>query len=251
MTHRTLAVVGATGGAGATRLTLEIGATLARAGRDVAVLDAAYATQGLADYCPGPIDPDITALTLGEGSIEAGLVDAPGDVGAALPGRIALCPARAPFARVARAKAPAAARRLEALVAEAGDRFDAVLVDTPPVAANQAVAAVTCADRVALVTPATGRGADALPRMADRLADVGAPADVEIANRVRGSNPVERADVAVPESDVVEGAVPTCGRAEDGFAPAVAAATEAALATDLDLEFVDGGRIGRLLSRGD
>lgn len=248
MNPRTLALVGAAGGVGTTRLTLEIGATLARGGRDVAVLDTAYATQGLGDHCPGRIDPDITAQATEDDPLT--LFDHPATED--LTGRLALCPARAPFARIARAKTPEAAQRLEGLVGEAADRFDHVLVDTPPVAANQAVAAVTCADRVALVTPATRRGADALPRMADRLVDVGAPADLEIANRVGESNPVDRADVTVPESDANDpGDVPACVTPDEAFAPAVAAVTEAAFETDLDLEFPEGGRLGRFLSRGE
>ncbi|SEO55941.1 hypothetical protein SAMN04487948_103228 [Halogranum amylolyticum] len=47
MPGTTTALVGATGGAGVTRTAVELAATLARDGRDVAVLDAAYATEGL------------------------------------------------------------------------------------------------------------------------------------------------------------------------------------------------------------
>jgi Flp pilus assembly CpaE family ATPase len=42
----TAALVGATGGAGTTRLTLETADLLAREGHAVAVFDAAFATQG-------------------------------------------------------------------------------------------------------------------------------------------------------------------------------------------------------------
>mgnify|MGYP006305158561 CR=1 FL=1 len=41
---QTCALVGAAGGAGTTRLAVEMGATLTRTGRDVAVVDAAYET---------------------------------------------------------------------------------------------------------------------------------------------------------------------------------------------------------------
>jgi len=44
----TLALVGVAGGAGTTRTAVEMAATLARADRSVAVLDAAFGTQGLA-----------------------------------------------------------------------------------------------------------------------------------------------------------------------------------------------------------
>nr|WP_227776770.1 hypothetical protein [Haladaptatus pallidirubidus] len=66
---RTAALVGATGGAGTTRLCIELGAMLAHAGRDVAILDAAFATQGLARHVPGRIGNDLTAL-LTDGKIE-------------------------------------------------------------------------------------------------------------------------------------------------------------------------------------
>ena len=164
------AFVGATGGAGTTRLTVELGALLANDGRDVAVFDAAFATQGLADYLPGRIDPDLTTLLTDERDtpLSAGLVDVPLDVA----GRLACCPAVAPFERLARAKSPAAAQALETRIAAAADVFDHVLVDTPPVAANQSVAAVTATTRTTLVAPATTRGRDAVQRTTDRLVDL-------------------------------------------------------------------------------
>lgn len=182
----TLALVGATGGAGTTRLTVEFGATLARAGRDVALFDAAFATAGLARHLPGRLDPDLTGLlTDADAALSDGLVEYPAEV----PGRLSACPARAPFERLARAKTAEAAERFEALLARAAREFDHVLVDTPPVAANQAVAAVSAADRVGIVVRASERGLDALPAMGDRLHDLGAPADVVVANRASGGEP--------------------------------------------------------------
>jgi Flp pilus assembly CpaE family ATPase len=58
----TTALVGATGGAGTTRLAVEFTALLTREGEAVCVLDAAYATPGLAQYVAGRIGPDVTAL---------------------------------------------------------------------------------------------------------------------------------------------------------------------------------------------
>jgi MinD-like ATPase involved in chromosome partitioning or flagellar assembly len=170
------------------------------------------------------------------------LVDHP----AAVEGRLAVCPARAPFERLARAKTPAAARRFEDLLATARSRFDHVIVDTPPVAANQAVAAATTADRVALVAPATAHGADHLPRQRDRLQDLGAPADVVVANRADGAVGLDGADARVPESEAR--AVPELPAALDpdtDFAPAVAAAVETALGTTLELTFPEGGVFDR------
>lgn len=232
----TLALAGTVGGAGTTRTTVEFGATLARAGRDVALLDAAFATQGLAAHVPGRIDPDLAALCTRPGELADGLVDLAVDV----PGRLAACPACAPFERLARAKTPEAARRFEGLLDAAATRFDHVLVDTPPVAANQAVAAVTSADRVALVVPASERGLDRLPTMRDRLHDLGAPVDAVIATRADGT--VEAADATVPESDVRTVAdLPVCADPDTEFAPAVGAAVERVLDTDLGLDFPEEG----------
>lgn len=231
----TASLVGAVGGAGATRLTVEIGATLARAGREVAVLDAAYATQGLSRYVPGRIDVDVTAVTADDAEFD----DALADVALDAPGRLAVCPARAPFERLARAKTAGAAEAFASLVDAAGRRFDHALVDVPPVATNQAVAAVTATDRVALVAPASQRGADAVQRTRERLADVGAAADVVLANRTADDHPVESAAVAVPEGP--EDA-PACATApDDAFAPAVAAAAEAVVDDSLDLAFPESG----------
>lgn len=228
------AFVGATGGAGTTRLTVETAATLARAGWSVAVLDAAYATQGLADHVQGRIDPDVTALVTEERPLDDGLVELPVET----PGRVVCCPAYAPFERLARAKTPAAAQRFERLAEAAAREYDAVLLDTPPVAANQSVAAVTVADRVAVVTPGTGRGADALARTRDRLADLGVEADASVATRTAEAAAV---DVAVPESATTSpGAVPVCDTGDGAFAAAVAETAEAALDASLELEFDSG-----------
>lgn len=243
----TLALVGATGGAGTTRLTVEFGATLARAGRDVALFDAAFATAGLARHLPGRLDPDLTGLlTDADAALSDGLVEYPAEV----PGRLSACPARAPFERLARAKTAEAAERFEALLARAAREFDHVLVDTPPVAANQAVAAVSAADRVGIVVRASERGLDALPAMGDRLHDLGAPADVVVANRASGDDAVETADVTVPASERrAVGALPICADPDPAFAPAVARAVEACLDVDLDLSFPEGGLLGEYLGR--
>ena len=232
----TTAFVGATGGAGTTRTVVEVAALCAADGRDVAVLDAAFATQGLASYLGGSLAPDLTALVTdaAERPLAAGLVD----LDAGTTGRVACCPAHAAFERLARAKAPAAAERFEARIAEAAGRFDAVLVDVPPVAANQAVAAVSACDRVVLVAPASTRGADALGRVDARLADLGVPVDAAVSTF--GGLP--DADATVPESatrDVAD--APTAVDGEDGFAPAVAAVAEVALDATLSTEYDESG----------
>lgn len=237
-----LAFVGAAGGVGTTRLTVECGATIARTGRDVAIFDAAFETQGLASHVEGRIDPDVTALVTEGGALEAALYDH----GADLPGRLALCPARAPFERLARAKTAGGARQFERQLAAASLSHDVVLVDSPPIGTNQAVAAANAADRVTVVTVDSRRGADALAQTRERLDDVGASIDAVLANRSEGS--LADADATVPESDVTApGDCPACLPPDGTFAPAIADAAAHALGESLDLEFPDSGRIGGLL----
>jgi septum site-determining protein MinD len=243
MPTQTLALVGVAGGAGTTRLAIECGGTLARAGLEVAILDAAFATQGLGEYVPGPVDADVTDLVTGTADLDATLYDLSIDA----PGTLSLCPARAPFEPLARAKTAGAAERFEKHLAAAALSHDVVIVDTPPVAANQAVAAVDAAERVALVAPDTVRGADGLARMSGRIADVGAEVDATVAN-FAGEDPVVRdADAWVPTTDVTDPTdCPSCLSVDETFAPAVAAATEAVLDTSLGLEFEESGRFGNL-----
>ena len=201
MGYDSLALVGAAGGAGVTRLTLECATLLSHDGRDVAVLDAAYATQGLADHTPGRIDPDMTVLCLEDRPLEAGLLDRRLEAA----GRLAVCPARAPFERLARAKTPEAAEAFEDRIAEAERAFDHVLLDVPPVAANQAVAAVSAADAVAVVADAA-RARDALPRARDRLVDVGVDPTATVVTRTDGH---PDADAVVPALEAETPAVET------------------------------------------
>lgn len=231
MTETTLALVGAAGGAGTTRTAVELGAMGARDGRDVVVVDAAYATQGLSEYVSGRIDPDVTALVTDRQGTE--LSAAVHEVGDALPGTLALVPARAPFERLARAQRPGAARALEARIDEAAAAYDHVVVDTPPVASNAAVSAVTAVDRVAAVTSADGHGRDALQRLRGRLDDVGAPHHATLSTR--GSVPP--ADVAIPAMDPAIATSPAAGTDDGEIGEAVADAFETVFETELGVEF--------------
>jgi MinD-like ATPase involved in chromosome partitioning or flagellar assembly len=250
----TVAVVGACGGAGATRLTVETAATLARAGRHVAVVDVATATQGLAGCVPGRIDPDLTAVLLADDpSLDAALVPLDLDV----PGSVAAAPVRAPFERFARAQTAGAARTLSEQLGAVAGRFDHVLVDAPPVATNLAVAATTAADRVAVVAPPGERGADAVQRTRGRLADVGAPAPVVVVNEGAAGGPTGAVadaadhvdgDVTIPASDVcARSRAPAVVDPDETFAPAVAAVTELATGADLDLSFPESGVLADVL----
>ncbi|AUV83488.1 cell division inhibitor [Salinigranum rubrum] len=197
MTYATAAFVGATGGAGTTRTTLEAAVVLAADGADVIVLDAAYATQGLGDYLSGRLDPDLTTLVTDrtDGPLDVGLVEL--DVDA--PGEVACCPVDAPFERLARAKRVEAAQAFERRIEEAVAAADHVLVDVPPLAANQAVAATTACERVCLVSPGGDRGADATNRLRERVADVGATVDTVAV--VEGSDERNAADILVPSTE--------------------------------------------------
>jgi hypothetical protein len=144
---------------------------------------------------------------------------------------------------VVRAKTPDAAREFERLVSEAAERFDHVLLDVPSVAANQSVAAATTADRRVLVTPDTRRGADALPRMAGRLRDVDAPADVELSNR--GGVVVERADASVPAGPSGVPDAPAVS-GDEAFVAGTRDAAEVALGIELGVED-ESGLLGGLL----
>jgi len=235
----TLAFVGVAGGVGTTRTVVETAATLARGGHSVAVLDAAFGTQGLASYADGRLDPDLTAALLDEAGFSAAAVD----VWPELDGGVALHPAHAPFERLARAQTVDAAQRLETCVDHATGQYDYVLLDVPPVADNQAVAAVRAADRRVLVAPASDRGNDHLPRMRGRLVDLGFEADAVVATFADDETALDDPDHELPtgERDVV---VPTAVDPDTEFAPAVATMTEALCDCELEIEFPEAGFFG-------
>ncbi|WP_058993686.1 ParA family protein [Haloarcula sp. CBA1127] len=238
----TLAFVGCTGGAGTTRLTVETAATLARGGRSVAVVDAAFGTQGLATYVDGRLDADVTAVAVGDVSVDDALFE--WDIDA--DGRVALCPAHAPFERLARAKSAESAQTLEQAIEELAGRFDHVLLDVPPIASNQAVAAATTAQRRALIVPASQRGSDLFPRQRGRLRDIGAPASAIVATRVHGDSGESVEDAAHTVPHIEPGAPrPLATDPESDVAPTVAAMTEDLLDIDLGLTFEDDSLFSR------
>lgn len=235
MQPRTAALVGVTGGAGTTRLTVETAAVLARDGASVGVFDAAFATQGLSQHVSGRIDTDATALL---SDPDASLADARHDLAVDAPGDLAAYPAFAPFARLAEAQTAAAAERLETRLDDLATVHDYVLVDTPPVASNPAVAAVTSADRVAAVLPPGDRGVDSLQRARGRLSDVGSEFALAVANRTTEAPP--DADHAIPTH--AETGIPADPAALEGdgtFVASVAALAESLFETDLGLDFED------------
>ncbi|GAA0261656.1 ParA family protein [Halobacterium noricense] len=235
MQPRTAALVGVAGGAGTTRIAVETAAVLARDGASVGVFDTAFATQGLAQYVDGRIDTDATSLLTDP---DADPAAARHDITPDAPGAVAAYPAFAPFARIADAKAPTAAERLESQLAELTDVHDFVLVDTPPVAANQAVAAATSADRVAAVLPPGDRGVDSLQRARGRLADVGTEFDLAVANRVDDAPP--DADHAIPEhAETTIPEMPTALASDGAFTAQVAALAESLFETSVAVDVED------------
>lgn len=242
MTTRIAAMLGATGGAGTTRLSVETGALLAATGRDVAVFDAAFQTQGLASYTEQRIETDVTRVLTSETELEAALYDQSGE----FPGRLAFCPAWAPFERLARAKTAGAADRFEQQLSAAAISHDVVLVDTPPIGGNQAIAAVNAADRIAVVTPDSRRGRDGLAVTRERLADIGLATDAVIANR--STENVIEADAYVPETESTNPQEwPACIPTAEPFTPAIAEVIETTLGIEIEIETPDSGRLSGLL----
>jgi cellulose biosynthesis protein BcsQ len=262
MRTKTLALVGATVGAGTTRTAVELAALGARDGRGVVVLDAAFTTQGLSEYVSGRIGTDLTALLTDEtdASLSAATYPVQTDRGSddtdertPLPGRADLVPARAPFERVGRAKTAEAARKLERRVDEAATAYDAVIVDAAPVGSNEAVAAVTAADRVEAVTPATTHGRDALQRLRGRVADVGGSVDGTVAvartgETGSGSDGEMSADTRLPAVESAVESAPVAATATGAYAEKLAEAYERAFDASLGIEFEDPGLVDRIRS---
>ena len=276
MQATTLALVGATGGAGTTRTAVELAAMGARDGDDVAVVDAAFTTQGLSEYVAGRIDPDLTALLTDDpdaalsaaayplagaggdaewsGSGTAGSRgDGSEDDAPDLSGRVDAIPARSPFERVARAKTAEAARKLERRIDEAATTYDAVVVDAAPVGSNEAVAAATTADRAVAVRPATAHGRDATQRLSGRIADISGSLDATLAVERPGSGSGggegDRDDntgvVRVPATEPAVAAAPVAATGDDAYARAIAAAYETAFDASLGVEFPEPGLVER------
>lgn len=243
-TETVYAVVGGVGGAGATRLSVEFAGALAQRGMDVAVIDAAFTTQGLAALVPERIEPDLTRVLTEDRPLQ----EATTTLSLDLPGTVTVAPALASFERLARAKTSECARRLADRLSTAARQYDAVFVDVPPVGANQAVAAVTAADTVALVVPDSERGVDAVTRSLDRLADIDAGVDTVVANQADPESlTVEAADVVVPMSEASGlSEAPGTGEQTD-FSVAIGSAVETITGVTPDLPEPESSSLGDYL----
>ncbi len=236
----TVAFVGAVGGAGTTTAVVETAAALARDGSRVRVLDTAYATQGLARHVAGRIDSDATAVCVSDTS----LADASYELDLAVSGEVVVTPADAPFERLVRAKTVEAAQAFESVCATAQTDADWVLLDVPPVAANQHVAAVETADRIVVVTPGDSRGADALRQTRDRLADLDCTVDVVLSTR----GEILPAEATLPQEPRTAGEVPVA-LGDDQAAATVVSAAETVLGTEFAVEIDTDGVLDQLRSR--
>lgn len=218
---------------------------LAMDGAAVAVVDAAWATQGLADYVEGRIDPDLTRVVADDAPLSAAECAIEGD----WLGSLSVYPAMAPFERIARAKTAGAAEQFERSVASIAQSADVVLIDTPPIAANQAVAATSVADRVVVMAPDTPRGASGLVRQRERLADVGTSADAVLANFADGDRTIEEAAAAIPTGSVTSARAAPESPGGGALAGAVQTAVESLFEVSLEVDAGGAGGWRDVLSR--
>ncbi len=226
------AAIGATGGAGTTRTTVEVATALARTGADVAVFDAAVGSQGLSDYIEGRLDPDLTTLLTDavDAPLAAGLYSLPWSD--TVSGRLTVCPIAAPFERLARAQSVVAAEQFETRIQTAATQFDAVLIDVPPISANLAVAAAHVADRRIVMMPATNRGVTALQRMHDRLADLQFETSITVSTFGRS----DEAEIDIPMLTGTDALIDSAPYGPNGDAYAMSIAHLAAVTAGQSIE---------------
>jgi ATPases involved in chromosome partitioning len=240
------AFIGATGGAGTTRTTVEIAALFAAAGEVVTVCDAAVATQGLAGYVSDRIEPDVTSLCSAPDQNE--FTDAVRQVATTqtVEGQVNAVAAYSSFEQLARAQTPEAATEFEHLLTEAAQLSDRVLVDVPPLATNLAIAAVNRAEQALIVSPATIQGSIAVERTRERMRDIGSRADFVISN----FGTLENAEYSLPEAataDTVE--IPSSSQGS-GYTDAILSVAEGIARETVTPEFGTGflDRLGQLFS---
>lgn len=245
MSPRTVAFVGAAGGVGTTRLTVECGATLARTGRNVGIFDSAFHTQGLRDYPDSTGTRDATALATGEATLAETLAMCT----PSLSGELALCPATATTNQLTQATSPDAAERFATTIAGASLSRDAVFIDVSPTITPVSRAMLKIADLIVLVTTETPRGARALSRHQQRLRELGHPADCVLFNHADESPPDAIAVPTSTQSDPYD--CPTCATpgSDESFARAVTGAVESLFGISIQQSEPSSGLVGRLLSR--
>jgi hypothetical protein len=111
------------------------------------------------------------------------------------------------------------------------------------VCSNQALAAVNAADRIAVITPGTARGRDALVRLRERLTDVGVSEDVVVTNRSDEGS--VSADVTVPQSETTApDSGPVCLTPTGEFPAAIAEVIDTTLGIRVEVDSAEDSGVG-------
>ena len=193
-----VALTGAAGGAGTTRLSVEAASHLTARGESTVVVDVDFATQGLADYVPEQVTTDVTEALCDR----TPLTDVTASLAVDHTPRPRAVPSFAGLSRVAAAMEAGCAKYLGEQLTELADAFDHVLLDTPVPVTNPAIAAVTTADTVAVVFPRSPRGIESLHRTEGFLHDIDVAANCHISTAAPAAPAVEDpADIAVAQLD--------------------------------------------------
>ncbi len=246
MDGTSVAFVGTVGGVGTTRTVMELGGLLATSKAAVCCLDLDFTTQGLGHHVEGRVGVEAsTLLAEPDADLEDAIRDWPVDG----EGSLGVIPSLAPFVTIAEAKSETAGARVEDRLDEATERADWVLLDVPPVVSNQAIGAVTAADRTIAVIPPSERGVDALQRERGRLADVGSSFDEVLAVGAGDAPPDATSRIPSLPADAPAHR-PATVAGFDGFRADVTQAANAILGTDIDLP-ESGGLRDRIETVGD
>lgn len=195
-----ISLVGATGGAGTTRIAVETAGRMAASGDDVLLVDVDFATQGLAEYVPGGLETDLVGAICEKRS----LTEATYPLETEQTPQPQAAPSYAGLSRVATAMQPDRAEFLSDELSASGDSFDHVVIDTPTPVTNPAIAAATVADTIGVVFPPSPRGIEGLHRTDGFLHDIDAGGAIYISNEgIQTPSVEDPADVSIPELETV------------------------------------------------
>ena len=172
---RTLLVTSASGGEGKTTTTVNLGAVFAQAGARVVVLSSDLRRPGLNQFIEPDGHAELRSVLAGDQPLERALTPVPGVEGLwALGARTV---AENPTELLA-------GQRMGAVVSELSQRFDLVLIDSPPVLpVADALILSSYADTVLLVVAAGETRRGELRRTMEKLAQAGAPVVGAVLNK--------------------------------------------------------------------
>jgi capsular exopolysaccharide synthesis family protein len=177
---RTLLVTSPSAGDGKTATVVNLGAVFAQAGTNVVVVSCDLRRPGLSQvFAPGD-DAELSSVLLDEQPLEKALTPVPGVDGLWTLGT-----------RAAEGNPTEllAGPRMRAVVAELSQRFDLVLIDSPPVLpVADAMILSAYVDAVLLVVAAGQTRRAELRRTVDKLAQAGAPVVGAVLNKVAGQD---------------------------------------------------------------